>query len=135
MDQKSIESDIKNYKVREGPIYKRSKFLKEWRDRWLVITHNFLYTFTSKKMDEATDIVDLKDVKSYKSYLRKDEEMIPAGFKLRTSDDMFYFCAKSCHEKWSWIVSLERLLDYKCVGATPYNNVDYIKTKGFESQL
>jgi hypothetical protein len=31
MDQKAIEADIKNYKVREGPLYKRSKFLKEWR--------------------------------------------------------------------------------------------------------
>ena len=31
--------------------------------------------------------------------------MIPAGFKLRTSDDMFYFCCKNSYEKWSWIVT------------------------------
>lgn len=58
---------------------------------------NYLLTFTNKSCQEITDIVDLKDIKSYKSYLRKDEEMIPVGFKLRTGDDMFYLCAKSCH--------------------------------------
>ena len=60
--------------------------------------------------------------------------MIPVGFKIRTPDDMFYLCARNCAEKWSWIVTLERLMDYKYVGASSYNNVDMIKTKGFDSQ-
>lgn len=76
-------------------------------------------------------MIDLKDIKSYKSYLRKDEEMIPPGFKLRTGDDMYYFCGKNCNEKWSWLVSLERLMDYKYVGTSNYNNAEWIKTKGF----
>ena len=57
-------------------------------------------------MEEVTDQIKIKDLKSYKSYLRKDEEMIPPGFKLRSSDDMLYLCAKDCNEKWSWIVTL-----------------------------
>lgn len=61
--------------------------------------------------------------------------MIPPGFKLRSAEDMYYFCARNCYEKWSWIVSLERLMDYKYVGATNYNNMEWVKTKGFESQL
>ena len=135
MDIKAIENDVKNYKIREGPLYKRSKFLKEWRERWIVLTSNFLYTFASRKMDEVTDVIDLKEIKSYKSYLRKDEEMIPPGFKIRSADDMFYFCAKNCNEKWSWLVSLERLMDFKYVGASNYNNIDWIKTRGFDSQI
>lgn len=72
MDKKAIDTDIKNYKVRQGPLYKRSKFLKEWRERWIVLTNNYMYTFTNKNCDEMTDLIDLKDLKSYKSYLRKD---------------------------------------------------------------
>jgi len=45
-------------------------------------------------------------MKSYKSYVRKDDEMSPAGFKIRTNDDMYYFSTKNCEEKWSWIVSI-----------------------------
>ncbi len=48
--------------------------------------------------------------------------MIPAGFKIRTLEDMFYFCARNCNEKWTWIVSLERLMDFKYAGKSPYNN-------------
>ena len=73
MDHKSVEADIKNYKIREGQLYKRSKFRKEWRERWVVLTSNFLYTFTSRKMDEVTDTIPLREIKSYKSYLQKDE--------------------------------------------------------------
>lgn len=131
MDIKAIETDIRNYKIRGGFLYKRSKFLKEWRMRWVVLTTNFMYTFTDEKMTEVTDVIDLKDIKSYKSYLRKDEEMIPPGFKLRSADDMLYFCAKNCHEKWSWLVSLERLMDFKYVGASNYNNIDWVRTRGF----
>lgn len=61
--------------------------------------------------------------------------MIPPGFKIRSADDMYYFCAKNCHEKWSWIVTLQRLMDYKYVGSSNYNNADWVKTKGIESQI
>ena len=50
MDIKAIEADIKNHKIRGGYLYKRSKFLKEWRMRWVVLTTNFMYTFTDEKM-------------------------------------------------------------------------------------
>ena len=39
---------------------------------------NYLLTFTNKTCKELTDVIDLKSVKSYKSYVRKDEEMVPA---------------------------------------------------------
>lgn len=61
--------------------------------------------------------------------------MIPAGFKIRTAEDMYYLCAKNCNEKWSWIVSFERLMDYKYTGTSNYNNADWIRTKGFDSQI
>lgn len=135
MSLKAAHADIKANLIRQGHIYKRSKFLKEWRLRWIVITTNFLYVFTDDKMEEISEAFELRHIKSYKSYLRKDEEMIPPGFKLRTSDDMLYFCAKNCNEKWSWIVTLERLMDFKYIGSTEYNNLDCVKTRGFDSQI
>ena len=49
MDPKSIELEISKNLIREGELKKRSKFLKEWRSRWVVLTSNFLFTFTNKK--------------------------------------------------------------------------------------
>ena len=53
---------------------------------------NYLLTFTNKTCKELTDVIDLKSVKSYKSYVRKDEEMVPAGFKIRSDDSEVYLC-------------------------------------------
>lgn len=94
---------------------------------------NFLFVFTNRTMKEVTDFIDLRDVLSYKSYLRKDDDMIPAGFKLTTLEDMHYFCARNCNEKWSWMVTIERLMDFKYTGKSPYNNIDWITTRGFMS--
>jgi len=100
----------------------------------MVLTTNFILVFTNKNCKELTEYIDLRDVKSYKSYVRKDDEMIPAGFKIRTLEDMYYFCARNCNEKWTWMVSLERLMDFKIAGKSPYNNAEFIRTKGFMSQ-
>lgn len=53
--------------------------------------------------------------------------MIPASFKIRSGDAAFYLCAKNVEEKWSWIVSVERVLDFKENGATAYNSLQFIK--------
>jgi|JI10StandDraft_1071094.scaffolds.fasta_scaffold794091_2 hypothetical protein len=134
MDPKVVENELRSHKIREGPIYKRTKFLQEWRERWMVLTMNYILIFTSRNLKELAEFIDLREVKTYKSYLRKEEDMIPAGFKIRTLEDMFYFCARNCNEKWTWLVSLERLMDFKYAGKSPYNNAEMIKTKGFMGQ-
>lgn len=60
---------------------------------------------------------------------------MPAGFKIRTDDDQFYYSARNTNQKWSWIVSLQRQLDLKSNGASPYNNAEFVKSKGFLSQI
>jgi len=129
-----VETELRTNKIREGPIYRRTKFLQEWRERWLVLTKNYLLIFTNRNLKEMAEFIDLREVKTYKSYLKKDEDMIPAGFKLRTHEDMFYFCARNCNEKWTWLVSIERLMDFKYAGKSPYNNEDFIRSKGFMGQ-
>jgi hypothetical protein len=46
-------------------------------------------------MRELVDFIDLRDLQNYKSYLRKDDDMIPAGFKLTAADEMYYLCARN----------------------------------------
>lgn len=45
MDSRAIEYEVRNNLVKEGCVEKKSKFLKEWRERWLVLTVNYLFTF------------------------------------------------------------------------------------------
>jgi len=72
----------------------------------MVLTMNFIFVFTNRNMKELIEFLDLRDVTSYKSYMKKDDDMIPSGFKIQTVDDMYYFCARNCNEKWSWMVSI-----------------------------
>lgn len=52
MDPKVVESELKNHKIREGPIYKRTKFLQEWRERWMVLTMNYILIFSNRNLKE-----------------------------------------------------------------------------------
>jgi len=52
MDPKIVESELKNHKIREGPIYKRTKFLQEWRERWMVLTMNYILIFSNRNLKE-----------------------------------------------------------------------------------
>lgn len=44
-----------------------------------------------------------------------------------------YFRCKGAPEKWSWIVALERLMDYRNNGKSTYNDAEAIRYKGFDS--
>jgi len=48
MDSKFVESELRNHLIREGVIYRRTKFLQEWRERWMVLTMNYIFVFTDK---------------------------------------------------------------------------------------
>lgn len=87
----------------------------------MVLTMNAIQLYANKSGTVPLEEINLKDIKSYKSYVQKGDDMLPAGFKIRSEDDMFYLCARSLNEKWSWIVTFERLMDVKVVGKSPYN--------------
>lgn len=132
MDNSLVDSEIRANKIKEGVLDKRSKFLKEWRDRWVVLTQNYLFTFKSKVYVDPTDIVDIRTIKSIKSYVKHYEDRETCAFKLSADDNSLYFRCKGAPEKWSWIVAIERLMDYRNNGRSAYNDLDSIKTKGFD---
>jgi hypothetical protein len=51
---------LRNHKIREGPIYKRTKFLQEWRERWMVLTMNYILIFTNRNLKEMAEFIDLR---------------------------------------------------------------------------
>ena len=46
MDAATVASELQTHKIREGPIYKRTKFLQEWE----VLTLNFFFIFTNRTL-------------------------------------------------------------------------------------
>ena len=61
--------------------------------------------------------------------------MITASLKIRSDDNMYYLSFTSISEKWSWMVTIERLMDFKISGNSIYNSEEWIKVKGFSSQV
>ena len=100
----------------------------------MVLTMDSILLYPSKNSTNILNKIELKDVKSYKSYVQKGDDMLPAGFKIRSLDDMFYLCARNLNEKWSWIVTFERLMDFKVQGKSPYNSMEEVTNRGFPSQ-
>ena len=102
-----VIADIKNNKMREGNLFQRSKFLHEWKKRFVVLTSEYFYCFSDDNMTELKDVIKLKKIKYYKSYVNKDEKIYPATFVLHTTNlEDFYFSGKTCNEKWSWMVTI-----------------------------
>lgn len=46
--EEGAENDIRNNKIKEGWLVKRSRILKEWKKRWMVLTRTHLYSFEQK---------------------------------------------------------------------------------------
>ena len=57
-----------NDKIKEGWLQKQSRYRKQWRDRWCVLTRDFLYTFENEKQyigpTEEIEIAKIKTVKT-----------------------------------------------------------------------
>ena len=57
-----------NEKLKEGMLKKESRFRKVWRDRWVVLTTSFVYTFENEKnYKNPTETIDVKKIKTVKT--------------------------------------------------------------------
>ena len=121
--------------IRQGQLFKRTKFLKAWQDRWLILTVNYIFIFQNRSRKDLTDRIDLNEIRNYKSYVRKEDDVLTNCIKIRTEHHMYYLGFPSVLEKWTWLVTLERLMDVKLTGRTHYNCQEWIATKGFPSQI
>lgn len=104
--------DTENFEtiLKEGWIDKRSRFLKEWRRRWLVLTPRYLFSFKQQQgyRDNPTERIRLQDCSTVKS--AEEETKKDFSFRIDTRDRVFYFSALDPNEKEAWIGSIGRAM-------------------------
>ena len=55
-------------KLKEGMLKKESRIRKVWRERWVVLTTSYLYTFESQGIyRNPTEEIDVKKIKTVKT--------------------------------------------------------------------
>jgi hypothetical protein len=63
MNNEKVEVDVRLNKIKEGVLLKQSRHLKEWKERWIVLTKTHLYSFSEKgQYKNPTESIFLKDV-------------------------------------------------------------------------
>ena len=55
-------------KIKEGILKKESRYRKVWRERWVVLTTKYIYTFEKPQTYEnPTETIDIHNVKTVKT--------------------------------------------------------------------
>ena len=55
-------------KIKEGFLKKESRIRKVWRERWVVLTSSYIYTFENKDIyRNPTETIDVKKIKTVKT--------------------------------------------------------------------
>lgn len=106
-----MDTDVRLHKVKEGYLLKRSRILKEWKRRWMVLTRTHLYSFeTQGNYRNPTEKIPLKDVSTIKSYYKSQYDRSNI-VRIESDDTFFYLSAKDHQEKWAWMTAIERMTE------------------------
>ena len=93
--QSQVEDDIKKNKVKEGLLLKQSRHLKDWKDRWIVLTKTHVYTFAQKGVyKNPTEMISLDKTLTVKSYYKMHYDK-PHIFRIETPDIHLYLSPKT----------------------------------------
>lgn len=92
----------------QGWIEKRSRHLKRWRRRWMILTPKYLETYKSENGKGRTERIILQQCATIKSV---DEDLkIPLTFRLDSKTTSFYFKAEDQSSKEMWIGAIGKLM-------------------------
>ena len=107
-------------KLKEGLLKKESRHRKVWRERWVVLTTSYLYTFENQGIyRNPTEEIDVKKIKTVKTDETKNGFNFVSHFylilflikqKIVTEDAIFFFEAKTFEEKESWIGAIGKAM-------------------------
>ncbi len=106
-------------KLKEGFLKKESRIRKVWRDRWVVLTTTYIYTFENQGIyRNPTEEIEVKKIKTVKTdegkngfnFVSFNKFLISYKQKIITEDTIFYFEAKTFEEKESWIGAIGKAM-------------------------
>ena len=87
--------------VKEGWVYKQSRQLKQWKERYLVLTKTHAMTYKKEKLyneEDPTEILVLADMKSVQIDETKKYKGCPTFTLTSNAGDILPFCAKESKE-------------------------------------
>jgi len=87
--------------VLEGWVWKRSRFLKKWRRRWLVLTKTALESLKTRGMSKATEIIESGTV--HRVYSADSEVQMARCFCVVGNKRQFYMVCDDEAQKAEWI--------------------------------
>ncbi len=106
------DSDI----VKQGFLVKQSKFLRQWKRRWFILTPSHLCSFANQGdhiNGSPTEFINIGECSTVRS---ADEETGKENsFKIETPSRTFYLVADASNEKESWIGSIGKQMVRKTV--------------------
>merc|ERR1712137_776987 len=93
--------------VKEGWLVKQSKFMKEWRRRWVVLTPQYLCTFKQQgEYRNPSEVIRLRECSTVKS--AEEETGKENSFRVDTPGRVFHLIADATAEKEVWIGNIGR---------------------------
>mmetsp|Transcript_25119 Transcript_25119/g.58337 ORF Transcript_25119/g.58337 Transcript_25119/m.58337 type:complete len:121 (+) Transcript_25119:104-466(+) len=93
--------------IKEGWMVKQSKYMKEWRKRYFVLTSQYICSFKDQgDIRNPTEVIRLRECSTVKS---ADEDTgRDNSFRVDTPDRVFWLIADNATEKESWIGHIGR---------------------------
>lgn len=108
MEGKPLEENFEVI-IKEGWLSKRSRFLKGWRKRWIVLTPTYICTF--KGQGNYSDPTEQILLSEFNMILPADEELNkPNTFKMMTMDREFFFLADNQTDRDEWVSVLGQII-------------------------
>merc|ERR1711920_1143869 len=92
----------------EGWVWKRSRFFKMWRRRWLVLLPEVLLTFKRKGDKEATEIIEKGTV--LRVYGAEHEITARKCFCVSVKKRNYYMVCDEGEQKQAWITEVAKAL-------------------------
>ncbi|KAK6588904.1 PH domain-containing [Cryptosporidium xiaoi] len=93
--------------VKQGWLYKQSRFLKDWRRRWFVLTRNYLASFKdSNSLASPTESLKLSECLTVRS--ADEDTNRENAFRVDTPNRVFFLIAENPIEKEEWIGQIGR---------------------------
>jgi hypothetical protein len=102
---------VRQGSVLEGWVWKRSRFLKNWRRRWLVLTRDGLESLKQRSANvRATETIQLRD---FRRVYNADGEVSMARCFCVVGSRNFYLVSDDEQQKAEWLRQINNVLGYR----------------------